>query len=148
RTIVFALFLSQALEQVPDAPAVRLERLPPRLRDQLQERMDREGPLWVAGDVTDWDDTPVPFLLRHRPREELAQLRKVRTFALWVQTDPQVRLKADLDCKDAAAAESLEAYLLKQAGKDAEGWKHSREDTRLTLQVPTDPAKVRQLLKP
>jgi hypothetical protein len=109
QTLVLAL-ASDQLDALPSRPHEDLTQLPDDLRAVLKERRELGSPLWAAGDPRTWSKTAsLPFFTRLK-KEDLEQLGQVRSFAVWVQPDKVVTIKASFQCKDAAAAHALEQH--------------------------------------
>jgi hypothetical protein len=124
------------------------DSLTPEVRTVLSERVRPVGPLWIVGNVADWNKTAAGLLLARLPEGWQQQLAAVRTFGIWaVIADKTLTLNAAMRCDNDKTVERLERWLMSRAdGKNSP--KLARDGNWLSLQMRTDPDTFRGLLAP
>jgi hypothetical protein len=145
RTAIVALAPAQ-LKAVPDRPVPDLEQLPEKLRAVLRERREEGSPVWLAGHVENWAKSPARLLLGKRKKEETDRLMSVRTFAVFVQLERGLTLKAAVCCTDPEAARALGDFLHAPARAANLSLKTALDGPWLSVQVQTDLEALPKLL--
>jgi uncharacterized protein YbaR (Trm112 family) len=143
RTAVVAPLSADHLQAVPDRPVADLEQLPEKLREVLRQRRELGSPAWLAGHVEDWARSPTKWVLPRLKKEAADRLTSLRTFAVFVQLERGLTVKAALRCKDAAAARALDDYLHGLPWAAKASWKTALDGPWLNVQVQTDLAALR-----
>jgi hypothetical protein len=138
-TLVLALAPAH-FTQVPLTPRRNIDHLPRAVQKVLEERVGPVGPLWLAGHIAAWEKIPWPTLLPGLKKEDLERWTSVRTFAVWLQAEKEIKVSAAIQCRDAGAAHALETYFT----DGNKGWKTAREEAWLSLQWKTDLDGLRQ----
>jgi hypothetical protein len=145
RTVVVGLF-DKRQDLVQSPPHEGLDQLPGEVRSALRERLDPAGPVWAVGHARDWAETPALLLFRRLRKDDLDRIRRVRTFAVQVQLDRPVTVKAAFGCNDADAARALEELVRGPRKERGPELKTARDGPWLTVQLQTDPGALREVL--
>jgi hypothetical protein len=147
RTAVVALAPAH-IQTVPDRPVADLGQLPEKLRQVLRERVEAAAPAWLAGHVENWSKSPAGFVLPKLKKEEADRLMSLWNFAVFVQLERGLTVKAAMQCKDPAAARALDEYLRTWQQDTKAKWKTARDGPWLTVQVQTDLAALTKAARP
>jgi hypothetical protein len=142
-TILVVGFAPDDLAGVPLAPQPGVEHLPAWLQSLLRDQMGANSQAWVMGHSDNWGKTlgSLPFL--RIPRQNLDTASQVQTLAFWLRFENAIYVRAACRCKDAAAAQALEEYVLKN-GLAEPGAVEIRKDVWVTVQTETSAAAIRQ----
>ena len=151
RTAVYVLLNATHLQDVPDTAQTDLRQLSPELREVMQQRMERVGPLWIAGHADDWKKAaPAPlfteFLFKKVEPKDRERLLKVSTFAASVQPEEPIVVQATFACGSEAAAVELQKYLDIPEGNADADWKAAHAEGWLTIRGAPSLQKVRNAL--
>jgi hypothetical protein len=123
-TLVVALNPSN-LDGVPVNPATGINHLPDAVQTLLRREMGPGTQAWLAGHVENWKALELLQTLPgiQLPREEVSLLTQLRTFGIWVQLGPPLKLTQEFDCADASGAQAVEKYLVRRKPEDLESLK-------------------------
>ena len=139
RTLVVGL-LEKHLEQVPEAPAVGLERLPAEVRTLLEGRLQAAGPVWLTAHSEDWRNTGAAMLIGALAKTDADLLGHVHGLAFQLQAEKPLKWQAAVQCDDDKTAEDLETRLSAVKPAAVTDWKTARDGSLLLLQLRGDPA--------
>jgi hypothetical protein len=147
RTAVVSL-AAQLLDDVPNEPYADLSQLRPELRHMLRVRREVGAGVWLVAHVDSWPRIVVRPLLQGLNKDDLERIQQVRTLGVWVQVagPSTIRVKADVCCKDTAAAASLEEFLRSPRRAANFTPKMARDGPWLSLQAITDLSALQKML--
>lgn len=145
RTIVLALFADQ-LKSLPSQPVEEVQQLPGELRTVLKQRREPVAPVWIVGHSRDWSKTTAALFLKRMKKEDLAKLKSLQTFGIWIVPENSLVVKGVFACKDESGAQGLEGYFRGLRGADAT-FKTALDGPWLSLQFQTSADFLARLLK-
>ena len=145
RTVVLSLFADQ-LERLHSQPTEDLQQLPQELRTVLKQRRESAAPVWTAGHSRDWSKTWAALFLSRMKKDDLAKIRSLRTFGVWLVPDDSLVVKGVFACKDEPGARGLEDFFRSLGGPDV-NLKTALDGPWVTLQFETNPDFLARILK-
>ncbi len=145
RTVVLSLFADQ-LERLPSRPVEDLQQLPQELRTVLKQRREPVAPVWIAGHSRDWSKTWATLFLSRMKKDDLAKIKSLRTFGVWIVPDESLLVKGVFACKDESGARGMADYFRSLGGPDA-NLKTALDGPWLTLQFQPAPDFLTRMLK-
>jgi len=145
RTVVLSLVADQ-LERLSSQPVEDLQQLSQELRTVLKQRREPVAPVWIAGHSGDWSKTWAALVLNRFKKEDLARIKSLRTFGVWLIPEESLAIKGVFACKDEPGARGLADYFRSLGGPDA-NLKTALDGSWLTLQFQAGPDFLARLLR-
>jgi hypothetical protein len=145
RTVVLSPFADQ-LESLPSQPVEEIQQLSDELRTVLTQRREPVAPVWIAGHSRDWSKTSAAIFLNRMKKEDLAKLKPLRTFGVWLVPEDSLMVKGVFACADEHAARGLEEYFRNLRSDDAT-FKTALDGPWLSLQFQPGPDFLTRILK-
>jgi hypothetical protein len=141
------------LDAISTQPRPPLEGFAKPLRDAIEQRLDKQSALWIAGDLGDSTVISDALSLTGVTTKGWAPLLSAKRFVAGVTPRGELTLVAHLFTGEAKAAASLKEWLEKRRWPEATSHKVEAppadalsSEQWVTLQVRGDPAIVRDLL--